>query len=327
MTQKNIIIVGSGVTGLTTAHQLALAGHKVTIVSLEGADKNPHTSDSAYAMSIPVAWNPDTRIAPFTVASRAKYTELSADKASGIELLPAIVLHRKTVADPWYSDLAGFRHATSSERGDLYDDGLVMENTPVIDPSTYLPYLRAKVIALGVTIQKLEVKSFDDLPAEYDAIVNCTGFGHRAITGDTSVFASRVQVVRVSNANNKHIRVCKTDDEDGDARVCIVPHEKYITIGGFFDGGETIDVDDSLTQRLLDNAMRVEPGLKVSLADVIEVRRAIRPERNMPLLDRTTTAGGRILVHSNGWDGMGYCGAWGSADWVVENIFADDSAA
>lgn len=316
--QKKIIIVGSGVTGLTTAHQLALAGHQVDIVSLEGPNQNAHTSESAYAMSILVEWGGQPHIAPITVASRAKYIELSADKTSGIELLPAIVLHRNPVADPWYSDMADFRRATAVERGDLYADGLVMENTPVIDPSTYLPWLRAKVLALGVTINQLEVKNFDDLPADYDVIINCTGFGHAAITGDTSVYASRVQVVRVRNDNNKHITVSKTDDEDPNERCCIVPHADYITIGGFFDLGETLEIDHSQTQRILDRAMRVEPGLKVSLADVIEVRRAIRPERNAsPLLERTTTAAGRPLVHSNGWDGMGYCAAWGAADTVV----------
>ncbi len=318
--QKKIIIVGGGVTGLTTAHQLALAGHKVDIVSLEGPNENAHTSESAYAMSILVDWGGDTRIAPITVASRAKYIELSADKSAGIELRPAIVLHEHAVADPWYADKADFRLATAAERGDQYAVGHVMEKTPVIDPSTYLPWLRAKVLALGVTITKLEVKDFDALPAEYDAIVNCTGLGHAAITGDTSVFPVRVQVVRVRNDNNKHIKVCKTDDEGPNKRCCIVPHADYITIGGVFDGEATLEVDHSLTQGILDRAMLVEPGLKVSLEDVIEVRRATRPERSLPLLELTTTAGGRTLVHSNGWDGMGYCGAWGSADTVVSYL-------
>lgn len=316
---KTVVVVGSGVIGLTTAHQLALAGFNVDIVSLEAPNENAHTSESAYAMSILVATG-DSRIAPITVATRAKFIELAADKNSGIELRSAIVLHENAAADPWYSDMADFRHATAAERGDQYADGHVMENTPVIDPSKYLPWLRAKVLALGVNITQLEVKDFDALPAKYDAIINCTGLGHAALTGDTSVFPVRVQVVRVRNDNNKHITVSKTDDEGPNKRCCIVPHADYITIGGVFDGEATLEIDHSLTQGILDRAMQVEPGLKVGLEDVIEVRRATRPERSTPLIESTTTAGGRTLVHNNGWDGMGYCGSWGGADEVVSYL-------
>ncbi|RTL45432.1 MAG: FAD-binding oxidoreductase [Candidatus Melainabacteria bacterium] len=316
---KNILVVGGGVIGLSVALRARQAGHDVTIWSLEGATALPNTSASAYALWVPV-YTADPRILPITEVTRAEFAALVSDNQSGIELRTAIVLKQHKGEEPWYANVDGFRHATAAELTDQYADGLAIDNTPVIDPEKYLPWLRSRVVAAGVKIEQHEVKQFVDTPSEFDTIINCTGLGTRALTGDTSIFPVRVQVVRVRKDNNQHISVCKTDDEGPNNRCCIVPHADYITIGGFFDGGETLEVDESQTQAILDRAMRVEPGLKLSAADIIEVRRATRPERSTPWIENTVTTDGRQLIHCTGFNGMGYLCSWGAADTVASYL-------
>jgi D-amino-acid oxidase len=317
---KKVLVIGGGVIGLSAALRARQAGNDVTIWSLEGPDALPNTSASAYAMWVPV-YTSDPRVLPITEVTRAELTKLAADKNTGVELRTAIVLKQHKGDEPWYANVDGFRHATRQELVTTeYADGLAIDNTPVVDPSKYLPWLRAQVIAAGVTIEQHEVKAFTDVPPEFDTIVNCTGLGTRALTGDTSIFPVRVQVVRVRRDNNQHIKLCKTDDEGPNDRCCIVPHADYITIGGFFDGGETLEIDDSQTQAILDRAMRVEPGLKVGLEDIIEVRRATRPERTTPWIENTTTTDGRQLIHCTGFNGMGYLCSWGAADTVASYL-------
>lgn len=314
---KKILVVGGGVIGLNVAARAIAAGHKVTIWSLEGAGDLPNTSASAYALWVP-CYTADPRVLQIANDTRDELTALASDPATGVELRTAIVLKEHVTDEPWYKDTAGYRRATAEERTDAYADGFAVDNTPVIDPSKYLAWLRAEVIAAGVVIEQRKLESFADVPAEFDAIVNCTGLGTRALTGDTTIVPERVQVVRVRNTKNRHITATKTDDDGPNKRCCVVPHGDYITIGAHFDGPhETFEPDASQVQNILDRAMRMEPGLRVGLEDVVEVRRALRPERSTPWIEKTTTADGRLLVHATGHNGMGYLTSIGTAK-VVE---------
>lgn len=323
MRNKNILVVGSGVSGLTSALALLRADHNVTIWSKEPAGTFPNTSLSAYAMWVPVTIPGDDRVERWTNETRVELTKLAADQATGIELRPVVVL-KPEHSEPWFAGkVEGFRHGTSADFSDEYADAHIVDNSPVIDPEKYLPWLLKQVTDAGGILVQNTVASFDSVPAEFDVVVNCAGLGARALTSDPTLFPDRVQVVKIRHNGLDRVVI---DDEGASKRACIVPHAGYIKIGGVFDGAanEDLTVDDAATADILARCAKMVPGFKCAPEDVISVHRALRPERSswIPRVEKEALADGRFVVHNYGHDGMGYLTSHGIAADVVSLVGA-----
>lgn len=306
MTQKRkILVLGAGVSGLSTALALVRKGHDVTVWSKEPAGTSV-ISLAAYAMWVPVNFDSDDRILRWANATRAELERLAKDPAAGIVLRSVFVL-KEHQSEPWYANVAGFRHGKPGEYSPEYADAHVVEQSPIIDPAKYLPYLVNEIATAGGAFQVRELASFADVPAEFDAVVNCTGLGARKLTGDTALTPERVQVVKVkANGFDKVV----IGDEGPHARACVVPHGDYIKLGGVFDGAvESLEIDDALTADIIRRCNAMVPGLNVRIEDVIEAQRGHRPERPptwLPRVEADTLPDGRTLFHNYGHDGMGY---------------------
>ena len=315
---KKVLILGAGVSGLTTALHLLNSGFEVTLWSKESQDSFPITSINAYAMWVPVKIDADPRIERWTNETLGVLSNLSTNAATGIRLIDIVQLKVER-SEPWFaSSFAGFRHALSNEISADYADAHVLQLAPVIDPTIYLPWLRQQVLAAGGKFAQKEVTNVADCADEFGIIVNCTGIGARILVPDADVFADRVQVVTI--ASKPGIDKIVIDDEGPHKRACVVPHGSYIKLGGFFDGDKDgCEIDDAATQDILDRCNRMVPGLNATFADVIEVNRASRPERKgwLPRVESETMADGRVIVHNYGHDGMGYILSHGIAADIV----------
>jgi len=311
MTGKNILVIGSGVSGLTSALLLLRAGHKVNIWSKESAGEFPSTSYNAYAMWVPVKIDADPRVDLWTNESYSAFEKLSNDAATGVEMRKIIAL-KPEHSEPWYAtSLSIFRHATTEELPAGYADGHVLESAPVIDPTVYLPWLHNQVQTLGGKFEQREVEDIAKCPTDFEAIINCSGLGARQLAADTGLFPERMQVVRIKPNGFTDVVI---DDEGHNKRSCIVPHRDYIQIGAVFDGNnETLQIDDKHTQDILERCRRMLPGFKCDDSDVISVARALRPERSRTRVELEKLADGRALVHNYGHDGMGYLISYGIA--------------
>lgn len=323
MNTKKVLVLGAGVSGLTTALHLLKSGYEVTLWSKEPVGSFPNTSMSAYAMWVPVKIDADPRIERWTNEGLAAFVELSAQADSGVTLKKIIQLKTET-SEPWFAgSFAGFRHALAGEITAEYADAHVLQSAPVIDPTVYLPWLSQQLSALGARFFQQEVTAIADCSAEFDVIVNCTGLGARTLVPDADVFADRVQVVKIKN--NGAIDQVVIDDEGPNKRACVVPHGSYIKLGAVFDGDkEGIETDDAATQDILDRCNRMVPGLNATLADVVEVTRASRPERKgwLPRVETETLTDGRTVVHNYGHDGMGYILSHGIAAEICSYVAA-----
>jgi D-amino-acid oxidase len=292
--KHNVLIIGAGVSGLTTALKLLNAGHAVTLWSKEGPDAHPHTSASAYAMWVPITF--DARLQKWADEGLTEFSALAADSATGV------VLRQITQLKP-------DGHAPN-----------VIENAPVIDPPVYLDWLRAQVVTAGGVIEKRSVSSLSEAPAAYDVIVNCSGLAARELAADPAVYADRVQVITIkANGFNRVV----IDDEGPNKRACVVPHASYIKLGAVFDGrNETLETDDAHTQDILDRCNRMVPELQARREDILSVVRALRPEREgwLPRVEKTTLPDGRTLVHNYGHDGMGFILSHGIADEIARYL-------
>jgi len=320
MNSKNVLVLGSGVCGLTTALKLLRNGHKVTIWSREADGELPRTSLNAYAMWVPVKIDADARIEHWTNESFPEFESLSHDPATGVVMRQIFVL-KQAREEPWYAGkLAVFRHARPEELSSGYADAHVLDMAPVIDPSTYLPWLRKQVLAAGGSLLCKEATQFSDCPSDYPVIINCTGLGARRLVSDKGLVPERVQVVKLKANGLDRVVI---DDEGPNKRSCIVPHAGYIRVGAVFDGNqESLDVDDSLTTDILARCSRIVPGFKLELADVVSVTRAHRPERALPRVEVEELPAGRTVVHNYGHDGMGYILSYGIAAEIAGYVAA-----
>ncbi len=313
MTKQHVLVIGAGVSGLTTALALLQAGHKVTIRCKEPGGQYAHTSISAYAMWVPMKMDGDPRIERWADESFLAFQELAGDPATGITMKPIYQLKSKKGA-PWFAgqnagNLCGFRHATASELPAGYADAHVLSQAPVIDPLVYLPWLYWQVHAAGGLFGQAEFKSLDGLHPQYSVIVNCAGLGARELANDADVFPDRVQVVTVRSNNLDRVVI---DDEGPNARACAVPHNGYVKLGAIFDGAhESYEgADLASVQGIIDRCNAIAPELNADQSQVISVIRALRPERKGWLprveVDRKICADGRPVIHNYGHDGMGY---------------------
>src|SRR5262245_57491071 len=132
MPSKNVLILGAGVSGLTTALKLLKDGHKVTIWSKDADGEHPATSFNAYAFWLPVKADPDSRVERWANETFAEFAQLAQVAGTGVVMRQIFEL-KISQEEPWYGQkLPCFRHALPGEITSEYKDAHVLDKAPVI---------------------------------------------------------------------------------------------------------------------------------------------------------------------------------------------------
>ncbi|MBT2417837.1 FAD-binding oxidoreductase [Streptomyces sp. ISL-22] len=301
----DVIVVGGGVIGLTTALVLAERGARVRVWTRDPVERT--TSAVAGALWWPYRIEPVALARTWALRSLDVYEELAAQsELTGVRMVEG-VLGEATLdeADAWATArLPGLRPTTAEEYG---GSGL-WARLPVIDMTAFLPWLRERLLKAGGVIETRTVPSFTEVGAP--VVVNCTGLGARELVPDPSVRPVRGQLVVVENPG---IRTWLTSTDDDGEMAYFFPQPGRLLLGGTAVVDEwSLEPDPAVAEAIVRRCAALRP--EIAGARVLGHRVGLRPVRDAVRLERELLPSGRTLVHNYGHGGAGITVAWGCAE-------------
>lgn len=304
------LVIGAGVSGLTTAICLAEAGWSVRVVAKE----LPHDTTSVVAGALwgPSFQEPMDRTMAWTNRSLADFTALAETPGSGVRMAQALTVSTMPAGDPppQARSVPELRTCDPGELPPGFTSGFraVM---PLADMPRYLDHLTARLAEAGVPIEQRPVASLADAAREAPLIVNCTGLGARGF-GDDSVRPVFGQHVVVTNPG---LDLLFMELSMADEWTSYFPHGDRVVCGGLrIPDRWDRTPDPAITDRVLARVRALEPRLWD--AEVIEVVTGLRPDRPSVRVE-TERIGTAWCVHNYGHSGTGVSLSWGCARDVV----------
>jgi D-amino-acid oxidase len=293
-----VIVVGAGVTGLTSALRLLQAGHRVDVVARDLPLES--TSAVAAALWYPYRSLPQERVAEWAGASYAEFMGLADDPDTGVTMRTGTEVFTRAQHSPWWADaVPGLDRETSLPEG--YVDGWTFVS-PVIEMPLYLTWLTARVTELGGTLTRMNLGG---LPTGAELVVNSSGLGARLLGGDRSVVPVRGQVVYVEQVGLERWTL------DREHPTYVVPRAHDIVVGGTEIEGEwSRTPDPGMAEEILARAVRLVPEL--ARARVLLHKVGLRPVRPAVRVERVGN-----VIHCYGQGGAGVTLSWGCADTVA----------
>lgn len=305
----DVLVVGAGVSGLTTAVCLAEAGHRVTVWA--SGTGSATTSYAAGATWSPYLVESSDRVRAWSFETLQVLRQLAADSRTGIELVPGVEASRGPAEPPaWRDGLDDFRMCEAGELPPGFTVGW-RYLAPVLNMPIYLDYLLDRAEAAGAVLEIRHLASLAEAVEVAPVVVNCAGIGARELVPDASVTPYRGQIVVVENPGITEFFV-----EEESPPLYFFPHGATAILGGTAQAGDgNIDPDPAIAAAILQRCARVEPRL--SGARVLGHRVGLRPARPTVRLELD----GRI-VHNYGHGGAGVTLSWGCAREVSTLIAA-----
>jgi D-amino-acid oxidase len=307
----DVVVIGAGVSGLTTAVCLAEAGLDVRVDTAQPAPAT--TSARAGAMWDPYLVERLGRVREWSRVSLDGFRALARDPAAtGVRLLDGTHESRTACDLPDWADLVDARVCAPGDLRPGFTTGW-RYRAPVIDMPRYLAYLTDRLLRAGVRIRLRAYASLADALPTARAVVNCSGSGARHLVPDPAVSPVRGQLVVVENPG---IGTFFADDTpDADELVYIFPHGDTVVLGGTAEHGHWDPrQDERAAGAIVRRCASVEPLLRD--ARVIGRLVGFRPVRPVVRLEEERSPSGRLL-HNYGHGGAGVTLSWGCAGEIL----------
>lgn len=316
MGQPDAVVIGAGVSGLTTAVQLAEAGLRIRVWTADPPEAT--TSMAAGAMWGPYLVEPIDKVRTWSRRTLEQLRQLAAEPGTGVRLVPGVEASRALVEPPeWGNQLDGFRMCKPSELPDGFATGWRFI-APLVDMPTYLAYLSRRLTAAGGVIEIRRVNQIKEAAEVAAAVVNCTGIGARELVPDPDLTAIRGQLVVVDNPGITEFFAEDTGPVPD--LLSIYPHGDTVVLGGLAAPGDyNLQPDLAIADAILTRCIAVEPRLQN--ARVLHHRVGLRPTRPQVRVE-ARSLNGTVLIHNYGHGGAGVTLSWGCADDVAELVRA-----
>ncbi|MGW6569596.1 NAD(P)/FAD-dependent oxidoreductase [Streptomyces sp. NPDC054975] len=306
----DVIVVGGGVIGLTTALTLAERGLRVRVWSRDPVTAT--TSAVAGALWWPYRIEPAAEVGGWSLESLRVYEKLGADPvATGVRVVPGV--HADTaLADlgDWAREVAGLRQLSAPEVPGPYGTGIAAR-LPLIDMPVHLSWLRGRLEAAGGVVEQRTVTGFDEAARSARVVVDCTGLGARELVPDAGLRPVRGQLVLVENPGIEEWFTAA--DGASSETTYFFPQPGRLILGGTAqEGDERREPDPATAAEIVARCARIRP--EIAGARILGHRVGLRPARagGVRIAADPLPSGGR-LVHNYGHGGAGVTVAWGCA--------------
>lgn len=347
---SDVLVIGGGVIGLTSAVALAEEGLRVRLLSRDPAAAT--TSAVAGGLCWPYRIRPQAdavrwSVRGYEVLARLaeRPEETGARMVSGL-MAEAVVPTAHTGADParpaadagtatasaarpggppaaadaslsaWYEAVPELRRARPDELPRGWTAGW-RARTPLVDMRTHLRYLERRLARAGGTVQRRPVTSLAEAAGEAATVVNCSGLGARELVPDPQVHPVQGQLVVVENPGIEEWFVAA--EPGSSVTTYVLPQPFGVVLGGTArEGAWSREPDRAVAAAIVGRCARHVPAL--AGARVLEHKVGLRPGRSAVRLAAERLPGGVLCVHNYGHGGAGVTVAWGCAEEVVRLV-------
>ncbi|MFG2223042.1 FAD-dependent oxidoreductase [Streptomyces sp. NPDC048644] len=325
---SEVLVIGGGVVGLTSAIALAEDGHRVRVVSRDRADDT--TSAVAGGLCWPYRIQPREQAVRWSVRGFDVLASLAErPEETGSRMVTGTMT--ETVADEpatsgtapaddalaaWHDAVPGLRRARPDELPAGHTAGW-RARTPLVDMPAHLRYLERRLAAAGGTLERRPFTSLTEAGEEAGTVVNCSGLGARELVPDPQVQPVQGQLVVVANPGIEEWFV--SADGGASDTTYVLPQPFGVVLGGTArEHAWSREPDPAVAEAIVARCARRFPAL--AGARVLEHRVGLRPARTAVRLAAERLPGGAWCVHNYGHGGAGVTVAWGCADEVVRKV-------
>ncbi|PYI23542.1 FAD dependent oxidoreductase [Aspergillus japonicus CBS 114.51] len=352
MATNTIVIVGAGVSGLTTALLLSQdPTNSITVAAkhMPGDYDIEYASPWAGANYSPMgaAGSNQAKWERETWQPLREITEKHPE--AGIHFQDNVIYNRtqdqETAtgknfaalmnAEPWYRDVVpNFRSMPKDQLPPGIDSAQTFTSV-CINTALYLPWLLGQCRKNGTVFKRAVFKHITDAAQTHhsgrkaDIVVNCTGLSSKTLGGvrDETLYPGRGQIVVVRNTPGKMAALSGTDD--GEEELCYMMTRAAgggTILGGCYQQNQWDPLPDpNLAVRIMRRAIAACPdlvaeGQGIEGLDIVRHGVGLRPIRKAGPRVEQETIDGVAVVHNYGHGGFGYQASFGCAAEAVRLV-------
>ncbi len=320
---RNVAIIGAGVSGLTCGVVLAEHGYRTAIFAKDTGQQT--TSSVAAAVWFPYHVEPAERVIPLALETYRALLELARSPETGVSVIESQQFLRAGEIEipDWAIPLGAQRLSFVStglgpvrgnaQRGEnSFKSGFSLR-TPLTDSTIYLDYLAGRFRETGSEIHaNVSFEKLEDVDRRFDLLINCAGIGARELLQDLDLEPHRGQVAIVPKIDGLSAAIV-CDDEP---LMYAIPRTNDCVFGGTNELSGNLAADPATTSRIVTDCSRV---LNIERPRVLAERVGLRPFRKSGVrLQRDQLRDGRTVIHNYGHGGAGFTLSWGCAREVLD---------
>ena len=308
---QHVAVIGAWVIGLTSAIELLRAGHKVTIFARE---RPQHTTSAVpAAIWFPYHAKPEAEVRRWALATRERLRTLPADR-SGVHWVDfsRVWIDAPPPIESW-ATREEVTWLTPAELPRGFHFGYRI-SVPLMENPTYLRYLQEWFEEEGGELEPCDVRAMEDIASKHSVIVNCSGYGAKALCGDADLRPGRGVVVLAQGITpERHL----VHDEHNATLMYVISRGNDCVLGGCDEESDVLAVSRDEVAAILQRCGAIEGCTDVRI-DRVEV--GIRPVREAGVRLEATSVHGRTVIHNYGHGGAGFTLAWGCAQDVSKLV-------
>jgi len=321
--ERNVAIIGAGVSGLTCGVVLAEHGYRTAIFAKDIGQQT--TSSVAAAVWFPYHVEPAERVIPLALETYQVLLDLARFPESGVSIIESRqFLRTGEIEIPDWAIPLGAQRLSSvatglwpvqdrAQRGGYSLKSGFSLRVPLMDTTIYLDYLATRFRKAGGEIHgNVRFEKLEDVNTKFDLVANCAGIGARELVHDADLEPHRGQVAIVPRIEALSCAIV-CDDEP---LMYAIPRANDCVFGGTNEFSDNLTADPGTTSRIMAECSRV---LNIDKPPVLAARVGLRPFRRSGVrLERDRLRDGRTVIHNYGHGGAGFTLSWGCARKVLE---------